>query len=545
MVESFSGCLKVEGTVADWLQLSFNKLDHHLYNTNLERNIRTRRLKKGCKGLSPLISSTPTFTVVHYMQTPRSSLKAVMDEPAPATQVLNDENLLAIVMDNIDDPKTMLNLIRVLPTVKVIFEHRPKQFLTATLASLPSELGQLAVLYITLLEDHLLPASTVALLEDYLHNCDTTGSALLPGAFSNPIETLNKLASVWSAIEDLTGGFAESTIMFIEQCKVAKAAGLETLYYERGHKLRPVSHLWDPEITLEGRPGYPFPDKPQPWSLPLRASETHRIKRAFWRLEVFATLSRSAYDFAKESAVRPTTTQIHCRGAFEEMAQPQDSDLGMDAFRASLRPSEFAELDSVYDYLWRQTIGKAYQDRIDPNVGPYFKEVQQTQAEREAGTTSHSPYRWTQRQCHLHARRARQSEIYKATKDPHYLTCYMSLGLPFLQQVRQQMTGDGDEVALDNYPPLQYCSFAGLQGQWNGKDRSRSEVRWGSYKLELDYGRPESEVDADDAVWHAPDPSGVHKPNACNVFVNTRTSAHFHFGEMWRAGCYMWEGGRK
>ena len=176
-------------------------------------------------------------------------------------QVLADEDLLAIVMDNVDDPKTLCNLVMALPTAKATFERCPRQLLTAALSNLPSDIQLLAILYISLTQDHLSWASRILLLWDYLRLDDTPGIVEPPAAavdfaipreITDPFETLRKLATVWGAVEDLACGFIKHSIQFIQTAQAAKDAGLEPVYYTHGHKLRPLSHLWDDNIRLQG-----------------------------------------------------------------------------------------------------------------------------------------------------------------------------------------------------------------------------------------------------------------------------------------------------
>lgn len=226
-----------------------------------------------------------------------------LHEPTLTMQVLADENLCATIMENVDDPQTLFNLVLALPTAKEIFERFPRQLLTATLSSLPSELEQLVILYIALIQDDPSRASVVPLLEDYLRLDDTSDSVLPTVAaasltisthISNSFETLRKVAVVWNAVEDLAGGYVECSINFIKKGKSAPAAHFENEHYDYGHIFRPVSYLWDQEANL-GLLGYQTEAKPQPWSLPPRPSEIHRVKRAMWRLEVLVSFPRAPH----------------------------------------------------------------------------------------------------------------------------------------------------------------------------------------------------------------------------------------------------------
>ncbi len=447
-------------------------------------------------------------------------------DPTLTMQVLADENILTIIMENVDDPQTLFNLVIVLPTAKAIFERFPRQILTATLSGLPLELEQLAILYISLIQDQQTRASKVVLLEDYLrpdYNSRflvAAGYLRIPKDLSNPFETLRKLAAVCNAVEDLLSGFVDRSIKFIDNCQAVHAAGLgQTKHYELGHKLQPLSTLWNHAVTSSELFRYSRKDKPQPWSLPLRASEIYRVKRALWRLEIFAALSHEPHTFPKDY---PTDT-------IETWDMPQDYDEGMRLLLERLQGFELAELESVYDYLWCETIEKVYQHMIDARVAHYDQEFRQAQAERKARAISNDIEQWEQDHAELAARVRKDRKVEKARHNHRcYLKYYMSLGLPFLHRVRQQITRDGGEINPENYPPLRYRSPIALRDILGVIYFSRHDNIWLSYSLRS-------------ALWQdlGADPK-TSNPNSCALYLE-ETLAYFRVEDVWRAGCYMWE----
>ena len=467
-------------------------------------------------------------------------------------QVLADENFLAMIMDNVDDPKTLYNLVIALPTAKATFERCPRQLLTAVLSNLPSDTQLLAILYISLTQDHLSQASRVLLLWDYLRLDDTPGVVEPPAAavefaipreISSPFETLRKLASVWNAIEDLAFGFVQHSIQFIQTAQAAKDAGLETVYYTNGHKLRPLSHLWDEKIHLQGHPTYDTLVKPQPWTLPLPVSEIHRVKMAMWRLEVFTVMSREPHIVPIESATASEVTEIHSAHFLGPFAGPLDPDEGTRMLLASLQGSELAELESVYGYLWCETIRKAYQHKLDRYLPRYDEESREVHAGVKGERISHG-IEYREREHDSFLAYCTMAETAKMAKEEHYrcLTYLMSLGLPFLHRVYRQIVRDGNEIIPKNYPLLHYRSLYGLRDTWNEMDKTRHDNIWRSYNNKLVHINAGTSVTRRSACWPPPEnyPGlGIHFAYGA-MYLQTRLSNNFRMEDLWRAGCYMW-----
>lgn len=464
-------------------------------------------------------------------------------EPTLTMQVLADENLLAIIMDNVDDLHTLYDLVLALPTAKAIFERCPRQRLMAALSSLPSELRLLVVLYIALKQDNVTRASTIPLLWGYLQRHGTprfveppvgTVDLEMPKIFSNPIETLRKLAAVSSAVEYLAGDFIERSIKFIEECEAAEAACLQKVHYGRGRNFRPLSHLWNRSYEIEEIDGYGPGDKPQPWSLPLKASEIDRVKRTLWRFHIFAVVSYVAPPSPNESAIDSKISKNYPAGAID-IAMPPDDDEGACMLLASLYGFELAELDSVHDYLVRETVGKAYQHMLDASMAQHDKKVQPLQSEGEPETTSHGSKPSEQKHEKFRAQYMRTLDADKIIKDhDRHLTYFMSLGLPFLHRVHLQLKQDGNLIVPEHYPPLRYQSWSGLRDMWNGMDRCGRDKIQVSYKRTLIHEEDETTVDRQESA----------PPASCALYLQSLSLEHFRVEDLWRAGCYMWDRGR-
>ena len=463
-------------------------------------------------------------------------------------RALRDENILAIIMENIDDPQTLFNLVVVLPIAQATFKRCPRQLLIAALTSLASELKLLAILYITLKQDHVTRASMIPIVWGYLRLDDTPGvvetshaavELTIPRNLCNPFETLKKLAIVWSAVEDLACGFVDCSIKLLQNCKAADAAGLTIGRYERGHKLRPLSHLWDLDIPLAGFPGHATTEKPQPWSLPLRASEILRVKRALWRLEIFAVISHKPQTFPNQGAIASGAVEIYHADPMGTLSTYHEYDVGTRMLLASLEACELGQLESVYDYLWCETIGKVYQHKIDPYM-PHDEGSRNAQAEREVGTTSRLLEQYESNHAEFEAQLKINSESQKARKDyDRYLTYLMSLGLPFLHRVHQQITRDGGKIIPENYPPLRYRSVTGLRDTWDSMDMTRSDDRLRTYDFHLLHSKDGNWVTRKADAW----PDG--KSGSCTYcykYLHTnRIVRNFCRKEVWQAGCYMWD----
>ena len=463
-------------------------------------------------------------------------------------QVLADENLLAIVMGNVDDPKTMYNLVLAIPPAKATFESHPRQLLTAALSSLPSEINLLALLFVALKHEHVTQASTIALLLGYLRRDDTSGLVEPPGMaidlaiprnMRHPFEMLRKLAVVWSAVEDLASGFIERSIQFIQKHQAVEQPAPYPVYYERGHKLRPLNHLWNKEIQLGGVLGH---HKPQPWSLPLKISEIHRVKRALWRLEIFALVSDDRFAFPNEDAMISGAASTHHADPVGTLPIPPYDGQGTRILISSLDGYERAELDSVYAYL-HGLILKAYCLKLDQYVPECGENTDQAHAEVEGRTIRLGAEEWEEEHEEVQAmlRRQLHAESIRDERDG-YLKYLMSLGLPFVHRVHRQITRDNGQVLPEKYPPLQHRSWGGLSDTWFGLSRFRPRNIWRSYNEKLMFAISNYSVIERSAVRPAPMDSPEASTSAsCAMYLQSQDSNTFCISDLWEAGCYMWE----
>ena len=100
---------------------------------------------------------------------------------------------------------------------------------------------------------------------------------------------------------------------------------------------------------------------------------------------------------------------------------------------------------------------------------------------------------------------------------------------------------DGGKMVKGKYPPLYHHFPIGLQGTCTDTDSSRGEDVWRLCRFGLGFGlrfglETNSAFDEQSIVRRAPEDSpGASAPNI---------SVAYCVKEVWRAGCYMWEGGR-
>ena len=462
-------------------------------------------------------------------------------------QVLANENLLAVLMDHIDDPQTMFHLVLALPNAKATFERCPRQFLMAALSNLPTEINLLAILHIMLGQEHVTRASMIPILWAYLRLDDAPGDVVppvvvveheIPRHLSNPFETLRKLAAVCNAVENLTIGYVEHSIEFVQSCSAADATDSKRPHYRYGYGYRflLLSDLWNPKVTFNSLSGYEDMDKPQPWSLPPKASEIYRVKRALWRLEIFANVSHERHTFPNDGTLDSGDAENYCANPLGRASVPKDHDEGTRMLLASLQAFELAELESVYDYLWREIIKKVYRHKIDP-----YKHYGQ-HAHTELMTISSSLNRTQSRDDHddFVAVSNRFRNFTRAKRDYHrYLKYLMSLGLPFLHRVHMQIKRDGSRLIPKNYPPLLYRSLSGLRDTWEDMEEGRTYNISTSYSSMLKYDKAGYRIVRKSAVWPAMDKTEAESYCAGYLSVNSRLV--FRSRDLWRAGCYFWD----
>ena len=262
-----------------------------------------------------------------------------------------------------------------------------------------------------------------------------------------------------------------------------------------------------------------------------------------WRLEVFAVISRELHTFPHASATASGITELHRAEFLGTFAVPLDHDEGTRMLLASLQGSELAELESVYDYLWCETIGKAYQHKLDRYLPQYDGDIREVQAGAKGERNSRGVEYCEQEHDRFRAYYAMERNAERA-KEEHdrYLTYLMSLGLPFLHRVYRQIVRDGNEIIPKNYPLLRYRFLYGLRDTWNEMDKTRQDNIWRSYNNKLVHINAGTSVTRRSARWPPPENyPGLGIDFAYGaMYLQTRLSNNFRMEDLWRAGCYMW-----
>jgi hypothetical protein len=151
----------------------------------------------------------------------------------------------------------------------------------------------------------------------------------LPDELVNPFEALRKLVTVWNAVEAFVRGCVKSSMKHIAYGKVGGEAEAEAEKLPeqkrlkprkrertiRGSQVRhkrrewpPLSNIWRGIYRDSG-----LHNKPQHWSLPLKRSEMHQLKRALWRVEIFTVLTHQPRTFGVDEGEIYPSDDIYLR----------------------------------------------------------------------------------------------------------------------------------------------------------------------------------------------------------------------------------------
>ncbi|KAL9109246.1 MAG: hypothetical protein Q9187_008190 [Circinaria calcarea] len=216
-------------------------------------------------------------------------------------------------MEYIPDPHSLTNLVSAHAPAKQIFQrYHHLSSLRLGLAHLAPEIQQLglACSIAATERDQQALASGVEATQDFLRTYLSLSRP--PFAHPNPTEALRTLAQIHIAIEAL--------IPFLASCLLRRQ--------------QPQS---------------------QPSALPLLPSESHRLRRALWRYQLYCLLFHQPGGLSTMTGKRPLTpAEAHIPDQY--------------AFLARLPPWEVEELECVYDALYRDIVGKVYRSTGDPGA---------------------------------------------------------------------------------------------------------------------------------------------------------------------------------
>ncbi|MCJ1452531.1 hypothetical protein MMC28_002874 [Mycoblastus sanguinarius] len=364
-------------------------------------------------------------------------------------------------------------------------------------------LRQLAIAYIAVNEGLAASAvSTVDFIFDYLGFADCE----VPLQITDPLGALRKLVVVWDAVEEFTLGFVDSSLKFIAE---AKANGAED----------DVTSEWDEDW------------EPRPWTLPLRNSEIHRVKRALWRIELFSALFHEPYTFGVDY-VRQSSGNININAPWPShplVTAPTPND-AREVFVARLQKFEVEEMMTVFEYLSRETIERVYQHHIDEWMEDYHEAVRQKRSLIEEWMDDLDFRSWEEEQV-VFAPIGRRVELQRAWSESQcWLAYQMSLGLPFLNQARRQILVDGNNIYPENYPLQRYRCYTGFSDKANIHRLLNGIAIVNGDRFE-----------AFERSWA--DSPGVHLPSVGWSYLRVQPGLRFHNGieELRRAGCYLWD----
>lgn len=106
-----------------------------------------------------------------------------------------------------------------------------------------------------------------------------------------------------------------------------------------------------------------------------------------WRLPILPVLSQGPRTFLDNGTLESGAFEIYQADPFSAPALLHLSCLGARMLLASLLASELAELVSLYDWIWRETIQKVYPHKSDPYTSSYCEDFQ-VRAEHRAREAS-------------------------------------------------------------------------------------------------------------------------------------------------------------
>ena len=208
--------------------------------------------------------------------------------------VIGNVDLVVLIAEQITDTQTLLNLLEAWETGRQIVKQMPMSMITALLNLLPLEIRQMAIAILTLESIKLSnTAEREAFINTYLGHSDEP----LP-ILSDPVKAFFQIKDIVAAVETFEP-------LYIDSCK----RDLETIHaLTLASRLRYLPYKYQPDRRsswrrkdlIDSSYNLVAPDEradlqhlatlPNPWRLPPHPIETYRIKRSFWRFELFCRL---------------------------------------------------------------------------------------------------------------------------------------------------------------------------------------------------------------------------------------------------------------
>lgn len=215
-------------------------------------------------------------------------------------RVFGNVDLFVLIAEQITVTSTLLHLFEAFETTWQAVEQMPKLILTALLNTLHLEIRQIAVAMLALESMKLSnSAERENFINTYLGHSDET----LPELF-NPVKAFVELRDIATAVETFEPLYVNAcldTLKEIEAARLARRPQCLPLQYDRckpcwrwdGDEAKELSHDWERDPTGDrARRVYlrHLANTPFPWRFPAHPIEMYRIKRAFWRFELFCRL---------------------------------------------------------------------------------------------------------------------------------------------------------------------------------------------------------------------------------------------------------------
>lgn len=300
-------------------------------------------------GLPPRPGKTPRAPVAPH----RMALQAVIE----------NVDLLVLIAEQTTDTGTLLHLLEACETGRQVVKQMPVSMITALLDLLPLEIRQMAVAILALesikLNDS---AERETFVNTYLGHSD------------EPLPILSHPVKAFFQVRDIVAAVSTFEPLYVDLCKrnldKIQTLTLATVPPYFPYQYRDVSrpswrcdgeNLTEISSEFEGDPSGEQANlrhrtaKPNPFRLPTHPIETYRIKRSFWRFELFCRLF----------------PEVPTMETGNEVELNQDKKV----YLARLQEWECEEVSSIIPFLFR-LLERIYDPAVFRNQATHLKRSQ-------------------------------------------------------------------------------------------------------------------------------------------------------------------------
>ena len=208
--------------------------------------------------------------------------------------VIGSMELVVLIAEQTTDTLTFLDLLEAWETGRQIVKQMPVSMISALLNLLPLEIRQLAIAILALESIKVKhTAERESFINTYLGHSDEP----LP-ILSDPVKAFFHIKAIVAAVETFEQLYIDSCKRDLEKIHSLTLASLPRYLPYKYHPVLRPCWRWE-ELTVMSYnlvdPGelanlQHLATLPNPWRLPAHPIETYRIKRAFWRFELFCRI---------------------------------------------------------------------------------------------------------------------------------------------------------------------------------------------------------------------------------------------------------------